>query len=288
MLCIVFSVSLASLIADTERLLASSTLTRDIDADHTTSAQPLYNAATRIASPGRSQHSFSQRPSSPIVQVRIHSPAPPSHNRPAPSTTVPLFSPSSEFDQSTASIQRSYHTTATSGRTGRRSFDTSSSSAAGDDQRAGDVDITVEYDEDDPAGSPRVDIRAHSPLSDDRPGRASPSLLVSISPVQSSASSSSASLSASFTHLNKLLLNNGFAPVSRHPRPPPPPLAASASTVSLPPCFTLLSTFADVLFEYGKRGQLVHELMTRSRRVRRSGCCWTGSSRGSTSCWRSG
>ena len=255
--CVLSSVSLASLIADTERLLASSTLARDIDVDDSTRPHYPSNAAS---SPDRSRRSLSPSPSSPTVQVHIraHSPTP---NRP-PTSSVPLFSPSSEFDQSTASLPRSY-TTQTTGRTGRRSFDTSSATA-GDEQRAADVDITVEYDEDDPTSRPRVDIRTHSPLPDERGRAASPSLRVSISPSHPPAPSlPSASISASFSHINKLLLNNGFAPV-----PVPSPSSASYATSASPSpatLLTLLSTFADVLHEYAKRGQLIHELMTRER-----------------------
>ena len=254
--------SLASLIADTERLLASSTLTRDIDVDDN---PRTHYPSTATSPPSGSRRSLSPRPSSPTVQVRIRSPSP-LHSRP-PATSVPLFSPSSEFDQSTASLPRSYTTTTTTaGRTGRRSFDTSST--AGEEQRtaAADVDITVEYDEDDPAGRPRVDIRTHSPLPDERGRAASPSLHVSISPVHpstSSASLPSASISASFSHINKLLLNNGFAPV-----PVPSPSSASFGVSASPSSatlLTLLSTFADVLHEYAKRGQLIHELMTREK-----------------------
>ena len=256
-----FSVSLASLIADTERLLASSTLARDIDMD--TPTRPHYTSAS---SPDRSHQSLSPPPASPTVQVHIRAQSP-SRNRP-PNPAVPLFSPSSEFDQSTASLPRSYTTATTATRrTERRSFDTSSL-AAGDEQRAAaDVDITVEYDEDDPEGRPRVDIRAHSPLPDQRGRVASPSLHVSISPSRPSTSSGSAlpstSISASFSHINKLLLNNGFAPV-----PVPSPSSASSTTSASPSpatLLTMLSTFADVLHEYAKRGQLIHELMSREK-----------------------
>ena len=243
--------SLASLIADTERLLASSTLARDIDVD-----EPSRSAHT-TSPPARSQRSYSPPPSPPTtVQVHIR---PQSPQKRAHATAAPLFSPSSDFDQSTASLSRSYHAgSGRDGRTERRSFDTSAAAA--------DVDITVEYDEDDAAGAPRVDIRAHSPALDDRGRAASPSLRVSISPFQPASSSDplpSASLSASFSHINKLLLNTGFAPV------PVPSPSASASSVSATPSpaalLALLSTFGDVLHEYANRGQLVHELMTREK-----------------------
>ena len=259
---LLFSVSLASLIADTERLLASSTLARDIDVDEPT--RPHY-PSTNTSSPDRIHRAPSPSPTSPTVQVHIR-PQSPSPNR-APTSSVSLFSPSSDFDRSTASIARSHTTSATTtGRSARRSFDVSSSSA-GEDQRAGaDVDIRVEYDEDDPAGGPRVDIRAHSPMMDERGRVGSPSLRVSISPSHPPASSdivSSASVSGSFSHINKLLLHNGFAPV-----PVPSPSSSRNSLPASPSpgtLLTLLSTFADVLHEYAKRGQLIHELMTREK-----------------------
>ena len=253
----VCSVSLASLIADTERLLASSTLARDLNdpataADRDRDGQPPHSDPSNSypsssSSPSPFQPSSPpRRPSSPptsttssSIQVRIRSPSPAPHPH-HPSGAL-LFSPLSSRDAFPSPSARPYppHSLPSiphlsSSLTGSPTPSTSSQPT--------NVDITVEYDDDADPSHPRA---------------SSPSLHVSISPSRdpsapTASSSSSSSLSARSSLLRRvaqLLAEHGFRALPVDPAPSVP----------------VLALLDDVLTEYSKRGQLVQELLARDK-----------------------
>ena len=237
------SISLASLIADTERLLASSTLARDVDdlsdRDRDREENRRRDSDRREQSDDPSSHqssgsssnpsSSSQLPSPPSptssvssIRLRIRTPSP----QPAPPPTgALLFSPLSSRDSFPSSNPRPYppHSLPSIPLLSSSSLTSSPSPTSPAPQS---LDITVEYD--DPS---------HRRSS-------SPSLHLSISP-----SSPPPPSSPTLSRINHLLTQHGFSPLSPSPAP-------TSST---------LSTLSEVLSEYLKRGRLVQELLARGK-----------------------